>query len=156
MQPEKSLTSIIAIALILGAIFQAKAQELPDQTVQVSQPSIDLPPDLERILRDYERHWRNGNNEGLSLLFVEDGLIAHSGTWIRGRIAIREAYEGSSSELQLRAIEYAIEDRLGYIIGAYGFGSDPPVPDAGMFVLTLQRTNEGRWLIVSDLDKSVR
>jgi ketosteroid isomerase-like protein len=38
------------------------------------------------------------------------------------------------------------------IIGGYARQKDEP--DAGKFTLTLRRTAEGRWLIVSDMDNS--
>jgi len=127
----------------------------PSPAGVASQTSVDLPPALDRVLRDYERHWRDGNAEALSELFVDAGLIVRQGTWIRGRPAIKDAYQNASGPLQLRAIAWAAEGRLGYIIGAYGYGEAPPVDDSGMFVLTLERTGEGPWLIVSDLDRGV-
>jgi hypothetical protein len=54
-------------------------------------PSVDLPPALDRVLRDYERLWRASDAAGLSALFTDDGFIARRG-WIRGRDAIKEAY----------------------------------------------------------------
>ncbi len=119
------------------------------------QPSVDLPPELDRVLRDYERHWRSGDEEALAGLFVRDGLVTRRGAWIRGRTAIREQYEGSSSALRLRAVEWAAGDDLGYIIGAFGYGEALPVEDSGTFVLTLRRGADGRWLIVSDLDTAI-
>jgi hypothetical protein len=45
---------------------------------------------------------------------------------------------------------------VGYIIGNYGNGNEPSVPDRGMFILTLRRAQDGRWLIAADLDGSIR
>ena len=118
-------------------------------------PSIDLPSDLDRVLRDYERHWRAGNADGLAALFTDDGFVTSRGGWIRGRDAIREAYQDTSSPLRLRAVEYAVEDDVGYIIGAYGYGAELPGPDQGMFILTLNRAEGDRWLISADLDGSM-
>ncbi len=118
-------------------------------------PSIDLPPELDRVLRDYERNWRAGNADSLATLFTEDGFARSRGGWIRGRDAIREAYGGTSSPLRLRAIEYAVEDDVGYIIGAYGYGAELTVPDQGSFILALFRSDDGLWLIAADLDASV-
>jgi hypothetical protein len=39
-------------------------------------------------------------------------------------------------------------------VGAYGYGESLSVEDMGLFPLTLRRVASGRWLIVSDLDRS--
>jgi hypothetical protein len=141
----------ILITLSLGGYTLVGAQAPSD--LSGTQPSVELPADLDRVLRDYERHWSSGEAEALAALFVEEGLIVHRGSWIRGRVAIREAYRSASGPLRLRAIEYAASDSMGYIVGAYGYGEDLPVEETGMFVLTLRRVGGGRWLIVSDLDR---
>lgn len=119
-------------------------------------PTVILPPGLERVLRDYERHWHAGNAEALVALFTEDGFVARRGGWIRGEVALRDALQGTSSDLRLRAVAYAVDEQVGYIIGAYGYGDEPSVPDRGMFILTLRRAQDGRWLIAADLDGSIR
>ena len=53
----------------------------------------------------------------------------------------------------LRAIAYATEGSVGYVIGGYRYREGP---DVGTFTLTLQRAPGGRWLIVSDMDNSDR
>ncbi|MEE8218925.1 MAG: DUF4440 domain-containing protein, partial [Vicinamibacteria bacterium] len=52
--------------------------------------------------------------------------------------------------LALRALAYATEGGVGYIIGAYARRRGEP--DVGKFTLTLRRDGEGRWLIMSDMD----
>ena len=141
----------VVLGLSLAAVAPLHGQ---DPTVGVApQPSIELPDDMARVLRDYERHWSAGNADELAALFVERGLIVRQGSWIRGRDAIRQAYEIASGPLRLRAIEYGADGDVGYIVGAYGYGEDLPVEDQGLFVLTLRRGPSGRWLIVSDLDR---
>jgi hypothetical protein len=115
-------------------------------------PTVDLPPQLGRVLRDYEQHWKGGSSEALAALFTDDGLVARRGGWIRGQAALREALGGTSSDLRLRAVAYAVDERVGYIVGAYGYGSEPAAPDRGLFILTLRRAPDGRWLIAADLD----
>lgn len=148
-----------AAVLTLAAVLPVNAQTSPnpsEQTPDVApQPSIALPEHLDRVLRDYERHWQAGDADGLASLFVENGLIVRSGIWIRGRTSIQAAYRNASGRLRLRAVEYAADDELGYIIGAYGYGDDVPIEDRGMFVLTLKRSPGGGWLIVSDLDRGI-
>lgn len=117
-------------------------------------PSIALPPELDRVLRDYERGWRAGDEKGLAELFTEDGFVPTGGGWVRGRDRIRRTYEDSKGDLQLRAIAYAVGDSVGYIIGAYGYGDG--AQDRGKFVLALRRAPDGPWLIAADIDQSNR
>ena len=41
-------------------------------------PSVVLPAELDRVLRDYERGWRARDAAALAALFTEDGYV-HSG-----------------------------------------------------------------------------
>ena len=117
-------------------------------------PSVDLPSELNRVLRDYEKHWAARDGSALSALFTDDGFIAR-GPWIRGRDAIRSAYSQSSGgDLRLRAVGYATSDTVGYIIGAYRYGDSPN--DGGKFILALRRARGGDWKIAADLDASMR
>jgi len=77
-------------------------------------PSVTLPPDLERVFRDYERILRTGDARALAELFTEDGLIPGPDGWIRGRKGIRLAQLGSSSDLPLRALSSAVDDSVAY------------------------------------------
>lgn len=121
-----------------------------------SLPSIVLPAELDRVLRDYERAWRAGDENALTALFTDDGFVPTGQGWVRGRDAIRSTYENSQGDLHLRALAYAVQDTVGYIVGAYGYGGAPPVPDRGKFVLALRRARDSRWLIAADLDQSNR
>jgi hypothetical protein len=117
-------------------------------------PSVTLPPELDRVLRDYEKNWKASNGPGLSELFTEDGFINRGG-WIRGRDAIRQAYSASSGgDLRLRAVGYAAGDTVGYIIGGYRYGE--ATNDGGKFILTLRRAPRAAWKIAADLDAANR
>jgi uncharacterized protein (TIGR02246 family) len=118
-------------------------------------PSIALPPELDRVLRDYERGWRAGDEKVLAALFTEDGFVPTGGGWVRGRDGIRRTYENQQGDLQLRALAYAVADTVGYIVGAYTYGPDSG-PDRGKFVLALRRAAGGQWLIAADIDQSNR
>jgi ketosteroid isomerase-like protein len=137
---------IIALALaVLAAAAGAAASGVPQQ-----QPSVELPPELQRVLSDYERAWAAGDEEALAALFAEDGFVLPGGSPpIRGRQAIREFYADSGGPLALRAIDYAMDGDTGFILG--GYARERGAPDAGKFTLTLRRVG-GAWLIVSDMD----
>jgi hypothetical protein len=84
-------------------------------------PSVVLPPELDRVLRDYEKAWQARDADGLAALFAEDGFVlASSRPPVRGREAIRAAYAGAGGPLALRALAYSTQGPVGYIIGAFG------------------------------------
>jgi hypothetical protein len=117
-------------------------------------PTVDLPRDLDRVLRDYERLWRAKDAAGLASIFTRDGFIARRG-WIRGHDAIREAYSATSGgDLRLRAVGYATGDTVGYIVGGYRYGDSQT--DGGRFVLGLRRQPGQPWRIAVDMDASNR
>ena len=110
-----------------------------------------LPPELARVLTDYESAWRNRNASALANLFTEDGFVLSPGhPIVRGRAAIEKFYSGPGGMLVLRAVSYATAGDIGYIIGV--FTSRPDRPEHGKFTLTLRKSPNGRWLIVSDMD----
>jgi ketosteroid isomerase-like protein len=114
-------------------------------------PSVDLPPALARVLRDYERAWQAKDPAALATLFAEDGFVLSGGTPpVRGRAAIGKLYTGRGGPLALRAFFFATQGKIGYILG--GFAREAGLPDAGKFTLTLRQGTDARWLIVSDMD----
>jgi ketosteroid isomerase-like protein len=116
-----------------------------------SLPSVELPPELARVLTYYETAWQNRDAAALAVLFTEDGFVLSSGRPpVRGRAAIEEHYTGKGGPLSLRALAFATEGAIGYIIG--GFSRSAGEPDVGKFTLTLRKAAGGRWLIASDMD----
>jgi ketosteroid isomerase-like protein len=136
------VAAVAAVALTASA--HAQAVDPPQL------PTISLPPELARVLTDYETQWSHGG-DSLAQLFTEDAILTVGGRPpIRGRSAIAAHYQGSHGPLALRAIAYAAEGNVGYIIG--GYSSRRGDADTGKFVLTLCRDANGRWLIFSDMD----
>lgn len=143
-------------AILLTALIatSAIAQQTPS-TPPPSEPSVKLPPELARVLTDYEAAWSKKDAAALAILFAEDGFVLPNGSVpVRGREAIQKFYTGSGGPLALRALAYAAEGNVGYIIGA--FSGTPGEPDAGKFTLTLKKGKDGRWLIMSDMDSMNR
>jgi ketosteroid isomerase-like protein len=119
------------------------------------EPSVTLPPELARVLADYESAWKAGNAAALANLFAEDGYVLAEGRGpTKGRAAIRKLYAHPGAPLSLRAISYAMQGDVGYIIGGYSAVREKP--DDGKFTLTLRKNSDGQWLIVSDMDNSNR
>ena len=144
MRPQR-LALAVGLAVALGARAQEPAQALP---------SCELPPALERVLRDYERAWQARDAVALSRLFSEDGFVLGNGRApVRGRGEIARTYADGGGTLALRPLAYATAGALGWIVGGYAHarGAD----DDGKFVLALRRV-DGRWWIAADIDNSNR
>jgi ketosteroid isomerase-like protein len=140
---HRSFVPALLFAVVLPALGQTNAPPAP-------LPSVPLPPQLDRVLRDYERAWRGRDAAALADLFTEDGFVLSSGKPpVRGRAAIRAGYADSGGPLALRAFGYSTDGRVGYMVG--GFGRDAGEPDTGKFVLALRKVGD-RWLIAADMD----
>jgi reactive intermediate/imine deaminase len=114
-------------------------------------PSVALPPDLARVLTDYEAAWSSRDAAALSRLFAEDGFVLAGGRPpVRGRSEIAKHYAGKGGPLALRALAYGVQGTVAYIIG--GYGGRAGGADDGKFTLTLRKDPDGRWLIMSDMD----
>jgi ketosteroid isomerase-like protein len=148
------LAAAFALSLTAGPLSaDSPAATPPGRPAEA--PTVALPPELDRVLRDYERLWRAGDTAALAELFSEDGWVFASGNPpAQGRAAIRKTYEAmDGGPLRLRALAYATDGSTGYLLGAYGYGDEAPGGgDSGKFTLTLRRSPEGRWLIASDMD----
>lgn len=138
----------------LAAVLAVVVFALPAGAQEAAPPSIELPPDLARVLRDYERAWSGKDAAGLARLFADDGYVLPNGQPpVKGRAAIERHYTGSGGPLVLRAFAYAAEGTTAYILG--GYRAEANAADIGKFTLTLRKA-DGRWLIVSDMDSSNR
>ena len=139
---KRSAAAVLVLLLATAVLAQQQPAPLP---------SVALPSELDRVLRDYERGWRDKDAAGLAKLFTEDGFVLSNGKPpVRGRDAIRDAYTGSGGPLVLRAMSYSISGDTGYIIGAYKTSEE--APDMGKFILALRRGADEKWLIAADMD----
>jgi len=144
--------SLILLTVVLVAPLRAGTAQTDDP---LGIPPVTLPPALDRVLRDYERAWDGDNSKAIAALFAEDGFVLPNGAPpVRGREAIAKFYKDSGGSLFLRALAFATEGNVGYIIGAYR--DEQFEPDDGKFTLTLRKGADGRWMIMSDMDNSNR
>jgi len=140
----------IAAGLALASVLLGPAASAQEPA---NPPSVTLPPELARVLTDYEAAWQKQDADALAKLFQEDGFVlSQGGPPVRGRDAIRKHYTGKGGPLALRALAFQAEGSVGYIIGGYAMRRGEP--DAGKFTLTLRKGQDGRWLIFSDMDNS--
>ena len=151
----KRMLLALLLSGVPGVAPAARAQNAAPNPADVPPlASVTLPPELDRVLRDYEKAWRSGDAAAVAALFAEDGHLLQSGrNPVRGRAAIAAAYKGQAGgPLRLRAFAYATSDTTGYILGAYGYGEGDAVPDMGKYTVTLRRARGGPWLLFSDMD----
>jgi len=137
----------VVVAAAIGVLSAASAA----RSANLEPPSVALPADLDRVLRDYEKAWRAHDAAALVDLFTEDGFVLSPGSPpVRGRAAIARHYAGAGGGLYLRAFGYRVDGRLAWIVG--GFAHAEGAPEDGKFTLTLRRGDGGRWRITSDMD----
>src|SRR5258705_11501076 len=119
-----------AISLLIAILMVASAAG--QQPASAVEPTVKLPMELARVLTAHETAWKSRDAAGLARLFAEDGFVLpNGGSPIRGRDAIQKHYTGAGGPLALRAIAFAAEGRVGYIIGGYGPAQGQP--DTGKF-----------------------
>jgi ketosteroid isomerase-like protein len=143
---------VVALTVVIpGARIGAQTPQTPPDAQTPS--AISLPPAFDRVLRDYEAAWRDGDGARLAALFTEDGFAVQSGSPIRrGRAVIAGGLTRSGGALQLTAYAYSSSDNVAYIVGGYRYPTT--VGAGGRFVLALRTGPDGRWLIAADLDNS--
>lgn len=152
-----TLTRLDVLLILLVVCFLSSPAVAQQDTAVTRLPSVSMPRELERVLRDYEQAWSTGDAAGLASLFTEDGFVMSNGRLpVRGRDGIETRYRGAGGDLRLRAHAFATDDTVGYIIGSYGYGAEIDVPDVGKFVLVLRRRPGEPWLIAADIDNSNR
>lgn len=138
------------VTLLAAGVVLMLSFELHSQAPQPL-PSVELPQELARVLTDYENGWQSRDSEKLASLFADDGYVLPNGhPAVKGRAAIQTFYAGAGGPLSLRAFAFGEHGNIGYIIG--GYSRKKGDPDTGKFTLTLRKSRDGRWLIVSDMD----
>jgi ketosteroid isomerase-like protein len=146
---------LLLVVLAISVAFWASVSAAAEQPAGSQEPGVKLPPELARVLTDYETAWRAGDGAALARLFDADGFVLpDGGPAVKGRAAIQQYYKGPGGPLVLHAFASATEGAVGYIIG--GFARQEGQPDVGKFTLTLRKGADGRWLIVSDMDNGNR
>jgi ketosteroid isomerase-like protein len=144
----RHLLNVVLVSVLTAATAEAQQQQRTSSEV-----SIDLPAPLARVLREYEGAWRARDAAALAQLFVDGEVVMPNGCApVKGRAAVQSCYSGSGGDLSLRALAFATDATLGYIIGEYAPRDGEPA--VGRFTLTLRKAASGQWLIVSDMDRA--
>jgi ketosteroid isomerase-like protein len=145
------VSQVIGEALLTGWLIAAAAVAHQQPAVDPL-PSVALPPELARVLTDYEKAWRAKDASALAQLFADDRVVVpNSCAPVKGRAKVQECYTGAGGALFLRATAYAAAEGQGYIIGSFRLTEADG--DVGKFVLTLVKGPDARWLVVADMDR---
>lgn len=123
----------------------------------VRYPAVELPPALDRVLREFEVHWRGRDHAAMAQLFTEDGVMQFGDAWRRGRASLQVSLLDamSGSDLRLWAQQFDVSDSLAYIVGSYGHRTRPERADIGRLHLSLRKGADGRWRIAAAIVASV-
>ena len=70
----RRLRQIIDFTVLMG-LFWMPASPASAQKAPQDHPSVELPAELARVLRDYEKAWSERDPDGLAALFTEDGFV---------------------------------------------------------------------------------
>lgn len=143
------------ILLTTLAMLPARTMAQDAEPVDLEFDTVTLPDELARVLRDYEQAWRSNDEDAIAALFTEDGYAMPSGRRpVHGRAGIRAAYASTGGNLTLRAIDYTVGDSTAHIIGVYTY--DPDAGFGGKYLLILEKSATGEWMIAADMDNSNR
>lgn len=154
--PFRTLRRTIAAIAVLTVTLESDLRAQQPTVAPAPLPTVALPTELARVLRDYERAWRANDVDGLIALFTSDGTVMQPGRpAARGPAGLASVYKGQGGgALRLRPFAFGAADTVAYILGAYGYGE--ATNDEGKFTLTLRRARGGKWLIASDMDNGNR
>ena len=100
---KKSILLCTILALALNA-----------PALAASPPTVTLPAEVDRVLKDYESAWIAKDTGALAKLFTSDGMALPSGQMpAQGEESIRKAYAQSvGAPLNLRPIAYSASGDL--------------------------------------------
>ena len=141
---------ILALAAALAAALASPVHAQPGATAPLPTPEIALPPEIDRVLRDYERAWAAGDEAGIAALFTEDGYVGTFWGWAVGRDTVRAIHRFAMEQIRVRAHAFEAGENVGYVIASFRF--EESGRDTGKIVFLLRRAPDGRWMIAGTLD----
>ncbi len=115
-------------------------------------PTIELPQELERLLREREKGWND--KTALARLFTEDSMVldTHESRWVRGRDGVTEYLAGAFAKPhRVTPVGYAIKGTAAHIAGYF----TRPLEDGstryfGHVLLSLQKGADNVWRIAAE------
>lgn len=147
-----AVAASLAASSALAQPMQTLQTPAAPQSAAATLPSVAIPPEVDALLRAYEKAWSARDVDGLAALFVADGLALPNGSApARGAAAIAAEYsKNAGGPLALRPLAFHQVQDLAYMVG--GFSQKAGQPDFGKFVLVLRKGSDGTWRIAADMD----
>lgn len=121
----KHVTAVlVALSMVAATLPRSAAAQAASGADTL--PTVTLPAELDRVLRDYERSWRARDPKGLASLFTTDGFVLSGGRPPAPILLLRRAPRG------------ALDDR-----GRHGQSQHaaPPPPAGGQPAVTTGRAH---------------
>jgi predicted TIM-barrel fold metal-dependent hydrolase len=113
---------------------------------------VTLAPEIDGVIREWERATKVADDSSLAALFTADGLLGQPTGWVRGRAAIRAAAGNQGpADLRVRAHAFSIADSVATVTGSLADQTSTAIRDVAKVTFTLRRDRGGRWLVESFL-----
>lgn len=112
-------------------------------------PPVDLPSDIDAIVREFEGRWRARDAAGFAALFTPDGVMRFGRDWQVTPAGIHLAGLGRGGTVRLHAQAFGVDSTLAFVAGSYAADSELPPGDAGRFMFALRKVDGGPWRIAA-------
>jgi predicted TIM-barrel fold metal-dependent hydrolase len=115
-------------------------------------PSVELPEELSRLLRDKEKYGgKNKNIAALTDLYTKDLLVLDPTrpAWLSGSAALRFATE-SMTVMHLIPTKYEASGANGFIAGYEAEGEGATAEYVSNFLYAIRKEADGKWRIASE------
>ena len=118
-------------------------------------PDVQLPPALERVLRERNRIMGTEDAAEIDRLFTRDAVMydLFGSRWGRGRDAVLDMVGAYTTDSRFAAVDFGMGESSGFISGV-GRTGDNPKPDM-TFMLGLERDATGAWRIAAEYATSI-
>lgn len=122
-------------------------------TVEPLMPVIELPADLDLLLRNKEK-WGGRDKDAAALadLYTPDALVLDpvSPSWFRADRAVNYVIRGTVMN-RLVPTAFEVNGNAGYIAGYEAVGSDAATEYVSNFFYLLRKGTDGKWRIAAEL-----
>jgi len=125
-------------------IWSLKASQLVTEPLP---PKVDLPPDLDKLLRDKERLSKQRSVDAIKDLYTDDLIAMDAGSpmWLQGDRAIRFIAESTVMNTLLPTA-FSINGNEGYIAGTE-VSSDANQTPLSNFLYVIRKGADGKWRV---------
>ncbi|MFL6466461.1 MAG: amidohydrolase family protein, partial [Pyrinomonadaceae bacterium] len=110
-------------------------------------PKVELPPELDKLLRDKERLSKQRSVEAIKDLYTDDLVASDAGApmWLQGERAIRFIAESTVMNT-LMPTAFSINGNEGYIAGTE-VSSDAKQTPLSNFIYVIRKGSDGKWRV---------